>query len=97
MKLPALTAFHFFTIAAKTQSFVHAARLLHVTHGAVSRQVRQLEESIGVELFERRNRAVFLNDAGKLLYQVTGPFFEQLESTVYRLQHESREDDCCLL
>lgn len=64
MKLPALTAFHFFTIAAKTQSFVHAARLLHVTHGAVSRQVRQLEESIGVELFERRNRAVFLNDAG---------------------------------
>lgn len=92
MKLPALTAFHFFTIAAKTQSFVHAARLLHVTHGAVSRQVRQLEESIGVELFERRNRAVFLNDAGKLLYQVTGPFFEQLESTVYRLQHESREE-----
>lgn len=92
MKLPALTAFHFFTVAARTQSFVHAARLLHVTHGAVSRQVRQLEESIGVELFERRNRAIFLNDAGKLLYNLTGPFFEQLESTVYRLQRESREE-----
>ncbi|UUQ63808.1 LysR substrate-binding domain-containing protein [Pseudomonas fuscovaginae UPB0736] len=92
MKLPALTSFHFFTIAAQTQSFVQAARLLHVTHGAVSRQVRLLEEAIGVELFERRNRAIFLNDAGRLLYNVTRPFFEQLESTVYELQREVREE-----
>ncbi|TDJ75395.1 LysR family transcriptional regulator [Pseudomonas putida] len=92
MKLPALTAFHFFTVAARTQSFVHAARQLHVTHGAVSRQVRQLEEAIGVELFERRNRGIFLNDAGTLLYELTGPFFEQLEGTVVKLQRESRKE-----
>ncbi|MBA1204456.1 LysR family transcriptional regulator [Pseudomonas capeferrum] len=92
MKLPALTSFHFFTVAAQTESFVQAARLLHVTHGAVSRQVRLLEEAIGVELFERRNRAIFLNDAGRLLYNVTRPFFEQLEGTVYRLQREAREE-----
>lgn len=92
MKLPVLTAFHFFTVAARTESFVHAARLLHVTHGAVSRQVRQLEEAIGVELFERRNRAIFLNDAGRHLYNLTGPFFEQLESTVGALRRESREE-----
>lgn len=92
MKLPALTSFHFFTVAAQTQSFVQAARLLHVTHGAVSRQVRQLEESIGIELFERRNRAIFLNDAGKELYNLTRPFFEQLEGVLHRLQHESREE-----
>lgn len=92
MKLPALTSFHFFTVAARTESFVQAAHLLNVTHGAVSRQVRALEEAIGVELFERRNRAIFLNTAGEQLYKVTGPFFEQLETTVYRLQRESRED-----
>lgn len=92
MKLPTLTAFHFFTAAAQTQSFVQAARLLHVTHGAVSRQVRALEEAIGVELFERRNRAIFLNDAGRLLYDLTGPFFEQLQGTLHQLQREARDE-----
>ncbi|WP_295475673.1 LysR substrate-binding domain-containing protein [uncultured Pseudomonas sp.] len=92
MKLPALTSFQFFNVAAQTQSFVQAGRLLHVTHGAVSRQVRALEDAIGVELFERRNRAIFLNDAGRELYSVTRPFFEQLEGTLYRLQRETRED-----
>lgn len=91
-KLPPLASLHFFTVAAHTQSFVQAARVLHVTHGAVSRQVRQLEEAIGVELFERRNRAIFLNDAGRLLYNLTEPFFEQLEHTVYRLQRDTREE-----
>ncbi|PZQ38643.1 MAG: LysR family transcriptional regulator, partial [Pseudomonas putida] len=37
MKLPPLTAFHYFNIAAETESFVRAAERLHVTHGAVSR------------------------------------------------------------
>ena len=92
MKRPALTAFHFFTVAAQTQNFVHAARLLHVTHGAVSRQVRQLEDALGLALFERRNRAVFLNDAGRQLYALTGPFFEQLEKTVYALQRASYDE-----
>lgn len=92
MNFPPLAAFRFFTVAAQTQSFVKAAQQLHVTHGAVSRQVRLLEEAIGVELFDRRNRAIFLNQAGRLLYNVTGPLFEQLESAVYRLQREARED-----
>ena len=92
MNLPPLAAFRFFNVAAQTQSFVRAAQQLHVTHGAVSRQVRLLEEAIGVELFDRRNRAIFLNRAGRLLYDVTGPMFEQLESAVYRLQGEVRED-----
>lgn len=47
MNLPPLASFRFFTVAAKTQSFVKAAEQLHVTHGAVSRQVRLLEDAIG--------------------------------------------------
>lgn len=92
MKLPALTAFRYFDVAARTGSFVRAAEQLHVTHGAVSRQVRLLEASLGVELFERRNRAIFLNAAGRALLATTQSVFEQLEGTVYRLQQQAREN-----
>ncbi|WP_028693397.1 LysR substrate-binding domain-containing protein [Pseudomonas cremoricolorata] len=92
MKLPPLAALQFFNFAAQTESFVQAGRLLHVTHGAVSRQVRQLEESLGVTLFERRNRAIFLNESGRRLYQLTAPFFEDLRQTVLDLQQPSRDE-----
>lgn len=92
MKLPPLAALQFFNVAAQTESFVQAGRLLHVTHGAVSRQVRQLEESLGVTLFERRNRAIFLNASGRRLYQLTAPFFEDLRQTVLDLQQPSRDE-----
>ncbi|SHF08738.1 transcriptional regulator, LysR family [Lampropedia hyalina DSM 16112] len=91
MQIPHLAAFRFFEAAAQTGSFVKAAEQLHVTHGAVSRQIRQLEEALGVELFDRRNRAVFLNAAGRTLHAVTSSMFEQLEDVVRRL--ESRRDD----
>ncbi|MDD2060736.1 LysR substrate-binding domain-containing protein [Pseudomonas sp. GD03860] len=92
MKLPALAAFRYFDVAAQTQSFVRTAELLNVTHGAVSRQVRLLEESLGVQLFERRNRAIFLTAAGRTLHGTTQSIFEQLEGTVYRLQQQAREN-----
>lgn len=92
MNLPPLASIRFFTVAAHTQSFVKAAQLLNVTHGAVSRQVRMLEDALGMELFDRRNRAIFLNQAGRTLFNVTGPLFEQLENTVHRLRNEVRED-----
>lgn len=91
MKLPSLASFRFFEAAAQTGSFVKAAEQLHVTHGAVSRQVRLLEEALGVELFERRNRAIFLNAAGRSLHATTLAVFEQLEGAVYRLQQAARE------
>jgi len=92
MKLPSLASFRYFDAAAQTGSFVKAAEQLHVTHGAVSRQVRLLEEALGVELFERRNRAIFLNTAGRSLHEVTRSVFEQLEGAVYRLQQSAQEE-----
>ncbi|MDR2305733.1 MAG: LysR family transcriptional regulator [Paucimonas sp.] len=92
MKLPPLSALRYFDIAARSESFVRAAEQLHVTHGAVSRQVRLLEESLGLELFERRNRAVFLNAAGRELHATTRALFEQLESTVQRLQQQPADN-----
>ncbi|KNX80160.1 LysR family transcriptional regulator [Pseudomonas sp. 250J] len=92
MKLPPLTAFRYFDIAARTESFVRAAEHLHVTHGAVSRQVRLLEESLGVELFERRNRAIFLTRAGRDLQATTQAIFEQLEGAVQRLHQQAHDN-----
>jgi len=92
MKLPALSAFRYFDAAAQTESFVRAAEHLNVTHGAVSRQVRLLEASLGVQLFERRNRAIFLTPAGRALHDTTLSVFEQLQASVQRLQQQARED-----
>ncbi|WP_252091988.1 LysR substrate-binding domain-containing protein [Pseudomonas sp. MWU13-3659] len=96
MKLPPLNALRYFDIAAETESFVRAAEHLHVTHGAVSRQVRLLEESLGVELFDRRNRALFLTGAGRELQATTRAIFDQLEQTVQRL-HPPTHDNVLVL
>lgn len=52
-KLPPLTTLPAFDAAARTLSFTKAVAELNVTHGAISRAVRNLEEVLGVRLFER--------------------------------------------
>ncbi len=88
MRLPPLNTLRIFDVAARTLSFVKAAEELHVTHGAVSRQIRQLEEALGVELFQRRNRAVFLTDAGLALQAATSAAFAQLITAIGKLQSD---------
>ncbi|HJW52507.1 MAG TPA: LysR family transcriptional regulator, partial [Burkholderiaceae bacterium] len=53
-----------FEAAARSLSFTSAAADLHLTQSAISRQVQQLEEQLGVRLFERRTRALVLTEAG---------------------------------
>lgn len=62
--LPPLNAVRAFVAAARHQSFKLAAHELHVTDGAVSRQVKALERYLGVSLFERRVRQVVLTAEG---------------------------------
>ncbi len=63
--LPPLASLLPFEAAARLESFTRAAEELHLTQAAVSRQIRALEEDLGVRLFERRHRAVFLTEAGR--------------------------------
>ncbi|MGC7405197.1 LysR family transcriptional regulator [Pandoraea pneumonica] len=81
-----LNALQVFDVAATELSFARAAERLFVTHGAVSRQIRTLEDSLGLPLFERRNRAVFLTPAGERLHATTRQMFEQLTQTVASLR-----------
>ena len=63
-KLPPLTTLPAFDAAARHLSFTRAAAELNLTHGAISRAVRNLEEMLGVRLFERGTRSVRLTREG---------------------------------
>jgi LysR family glycine cleavage system transcriptional activator len=70
-RLPPLNALRAFEAAARHLSFKNAARELHVTPGAVSHQVKQLEDHLGVALFRRLTRALELTpEAHALLPKV---------------------------
>lgn len=63
--LPPLHAVRAFEAAGRLQSISQAAEQLHVTPAAISRQIRQLEDFLGVQLFVREHRAVRLSRAGQ--------------------------------
>src|SRR3954466_15767827 len=77
-RLPSLDLLKGFEAVARHLSFTKAAAELFVTQSAVSRQIRQLEEHLGVRLFERRTRAVVLTDAGYQYYTDLAPLLKQL-------------------
>ena len=64
-RLPPLSALRPFEAAARLESFSRAAEELHLTHGAVSRQVRALEEHVGASLFSRHGKRVALTAVGR--------------------------------
>lgn len=63
-KLPPLTALPAFDAAARHLSFTKAAHELNLTHGAISRAIRNIEDRLGIRLFERGTRSVRLTPAG---------------------------------
>ncbi|HEV7370303.1 LysR substrate-binding domain-containing protein [Arenibaculum sp.] len=85
-RLPPLVALRAFEAAARHEHFGRAGDELHVTHSAVSRQVRALEDDLGVQLFERRNRAVFLTEAGRRLLETTRSALRQIAETAAELR-----------
>lgn len=66
--MPPLSALRAFEAVARHLSFSRAARELNVTAGALSHQIRGLEDLLGLKLFERRVRSIALTVAGKQLY-----------------------------
>lgn len=73
-----------FIIAARLENLRAAAQQVHLTHGAVSQQIRQLEQALGYRLFERRGRGVRLNGAGRELLAAAEPALQALEQGVLR-------------
>ena len=88
--LPPLDLIQGFEAAARSLSFTRAAEELNLTQSAVSRQIRALEDSLGVALFERRPRALALTEEGRLLQRVATEVLERLHETAGRLRASAR-------
>jgi LysR family glycine cleavage system transcriptional activator len=87
-KLPPLRALHAFEAAARHHSFAAAANELGVTPTAISHQIRQLEETCGVKLFQRRPRPLLLTSAGARLYPALRNGFDALATAMALLAEE---------
>ena len=80
--LPSLKALHAFESAARLLSFADAANELSVSPGAISYQIKKLEEALSTPLFKRKTRSVELTSAGQTLFQITHRQFQELDSAL---------------
>lgn len=94
--LPPLTSLLPFEAAARLGSFTLAAEELHVTQAAVSRQIRALEDDLGVRLFERRHRAVFLTAEGEEFGRRVTTNLESIAAGAGELRGQSRDGEVIL-
>jgi LysR family transcriptional regulator, glycine cleavage system transcriptional activator len=85
-RLPPLNAVRAFAAAARHQSFTRAALELHVTHSAISRQIKALEAHLGVDLFERKTRQVLLTAAGHQFHAQVGPALDRIGAAAESLR-----------
>ena len=81
-----------FCAVARARSFTRAAEELHVSQPVVSRTVRELERSLGVELFARTTRSVSLMPQGEELLTLAGDLLDRFERTLDRFSAYCRGD-----
>ncbi|WP_274363572.1 LysR family transcriptional regulator [Paenibacillus thermotolerans] len=79
-----LRQLQYFVTVARLEHMTQAAESLHVAQSAISRQMNQLEQELGVELFAKMGRNLQLTPAGKL-------FLERVEALLYDLEHTVME------
>ena len=78
-----------FDVVARHLSFSAAADALHLTKGAVSYQMRRLEDELGFAVFERRHRGIALTERGEQLWHVSQVAFGDLEREIERLRESN--------
>lgn len=97
-RFPPLNALRTFECAGRHLSFVHAADELNVTPGAVSRQVKALEEWLGAPLFRRRHKQVVLTPLGRTYLQAVSEPLERIATATERARREQADRPiaiCC--
>src|ERR1700760_2877869 len=84
-RLPSLNGLKAFEAAARSESFTRAAEELNVAKGAVSHQVKALEETLGLKLFHRERQRLFLTEAGRDYLAVIRDAFDRIDVGTERL------------
>ncbi|MCY1404657.1 Glycine cleavage system transcriptional activator [compost metagenome] len=84
-RLPPLNAIRAFESVARHLSITHAADELNVTPGAVSRQIRTLEEFLGLDLFVRGHRQIALTPSGEQYFRAVARMIEDLRVATKKL------------
>lgn len=88
-RLPPLQTLRAFEAAARLSSMTLAATELHVTHGAISRQIRKLEEHLGLKLFFRLTRQIILTQEGAEYHRTVTRLLSELMMESERLRRRN--------
>ena len=88
-RLPSLDLLKGFEAAARLLSFTKAGAELYLSQSAVSRQIQELEDQLGVRLFQRRHRALALTEAGQVLYPAAAQVLATMRGVTDRLRAAS--------
>lgn len=87
--MPSLDLLEGFEAAARHLSFTRAGAELFLTQSAVSRQIKELEDQLGVPLFHRKHRALALTEAGQQFYAATAQVLTTMRTATSRLKASS--------
>jgi len=90
--LPSLNFLHTFESVARHLSFTNAAKELFVTQAAVSHQIKALEEYLGVKLFYREKRKVFLSEEGQKLLPSVVSGLQGIADSLENIRNYDSED-----
>lgn len=93
MKSSIVSGLWLFTQVAEFPSFTRAAKALHLTTGAISQQIIQLEQQLGFTLFERHSRGITLTVTGHQLLKSTSFHFSELSKTLDDLQTDKPSNE----
>ena len=87
--IPNLNGLHTFVCVARHLSFTKAARELHLSQGAVSIQIKQLEQDLGFQLFQRETRRIWLTPKGRELLETVEPALERIQGKIEAVRRRS--------
>lgn len=91
--LPTVTALRYFIVSAKYLNLTQASEKLYVTQAAISKQIKQLEELLGVDLFIREKQRIYLTAAGEIYYRDATRVLRELEKLTNKIRTYNDEVD----
>ncbi|NIF30425.1 LysR family transcriptional regulator [Pantoea sp. Tr-811] len=94
--IPSMTALLQFESVARLNSFTLAGKELGVSQAAVSKQIKVLEDNVGVQLFQRMHRSIYLTEAGETLFAIISDALQNIASGFDQVVQGSEKEEIVL-